>query len=345
MFRRLIPVIVTLLLVVNVASAKDEKSVRLRVMQLSYITQNGVIDVQIDGTVVLERLSWPFATDYLALAPGTHQLTTFISDKPDSSASTSLVLEVGHSYSVIVDGDYADRVNYVVLNETNLSSQATGSSAFVINLTSEPITNITANDEVLIENIPPGDYRLIGLPETEFTLAGKVGERSYSETYTPHANTLFLVVVRLTPSGDLQVIYHRSSPLTIAGYLKAVGNGAQFSQVAAVIGRTDLLDSVRDDGQYTLFLPTDQVLTKLVIPTEASQVRDLLSRHVIAQNLPPYHLPKHDNLTTLAGSAVSLNFGSTASGYWEIEGAPVLWDIRLANGVIYAIDGVINSSR
>jgi len=52
-------------------------------------------------------------------------------------------------------------------------------------------------------------------------------------------------------------------------------------------------------------------------------------------------LPSYDTLTTLAGAVVSLNFGATDSGYWEIEGAPILWDLRLADGVIYAIDGVV----
>ncbi len=67
----------------------------------------------------------------------------------------------------------------------------------------------------------------------------------------------------------------------------------------------------------------------------------LLAGHIVAENLPPYLLLGRNTLTTLAGSAVSLAFTGTASGYWEIEGAPIMWDVRLANGVIYAIDGVI----
>jgi hypothetical protein len=46
----------------------------------------------------------------------------------------------------------------------------------------------------------------------------------------------------------------------------------------------------------------------------------------------------------LAGNTVSFNFGSTDSGYWEIEGIPILWDVRLADGVIYGIEGVINAA-
>lgn len=103
-----------------------------------------------------------------------------------------------------------------------------------------------------------------------------------------------------------------------------------------------------DDGAYSLFLPVNGVVEDLtaanLIPDDA-QLGDLFATHIATENLPPYALLQNETLTMLSGNTVSLNFGVTDSGYWEIEGVAILWDVRLANGVIYGIDGVINSAQ
>lgn len=346
MSRNLALVMLALLFGVHVVSGQDDEIARLRVMQLSYVTQGSAIaDIRIDDDIVFEAISFPFTTDYIELAADSHTLTTTISNDPNISASTSLVLESGHSYSVIVEGDYREGVTFILVEENDAPLEETGSAAILVNLTGQAITDIALDDDPVLEHIPVDAYGVISLPVTEFTLSGRLGDRGYSETFNPHSNTLFLVAVRLLPSGDPQIIYQRSSPLTIAGYLQSVGEGAQFSQIVKSIAMTDLLQSTITDGdEYTLFLPINAAFDG-EITIDTNQLSDLLSRHIIAQNLPPYLLPGNKRLTTVAGTTVSLNFGSTTNGYWEIEGAPILWDVRLANGVIYGIDGVINPSR
>lgn len=336
---------IALLLVVNSTIAQNNETARLRLMQLSFSSQSAMADIQIDGEVVLEGISFPFTTDYLELTPGSHILTTMISGEPTATASASLTLEAGKSYSVIVEGDYAEGANFIVIDESMMLLEATASAAMVINLTNQPISNIALNDRLLIENIPMGEYRTLSLPSTEFTLSGNLGDRRYSETFSPHSNTLFLIVIRLIPSGEAQIIYHRSSPLTVADYLQSVDAEAQFSQIAEFMGMTDLLNAFSDDGEYTLFLPTNQALSNTILLSDADSLYALLSSHIITQNLPPYRLPERETLMTLGGERVSLTFGTTDSGYWEIEGVPILWDVRLANGVIYGIEGVINRSE
>lgn len=336
-------VLLALCLAVTAARGQDAESARLRLMQLSYVSEgSAAADIQVDDTVVFEGIGFPFTTDYVELAAGSHTLTTFNTDEPAFSASTLLTLESGHSYSVVADGDYREGVNFIVVDEgVTPAEENPGSTALVVNLSGQPITDIAVDGEAVLDAIAVDSYGTIRLPETEFVMSGRLGDRDYSETFNPHSNTLFLIAVRQMPSGDPQIIYQRSSPLTIAGYLQSVGEGAQFSQAAGLFAATGLLDSMSDGAEYTLFLPTDTALGGFSPLADAGELRALLSNAIVPQGLPPYMLPSYDTLTTLAGAVVSLNFGATDSGYWEIEGAPILWDLRLADGVIYAIDGVV----
>ncbi|MBL8162234.1 MAG: fasciclin domain-containing protein [Anaerolineae bacterium] len=338
-----------LLFSITFAQAQGDDPARLRIMQLSYLPEiSAVIDIVLDDVLIFEDIVWPFATDYVEVAAGEHTLTTAIVDQPDANASTLLTLEAGQSYSVIVNGQYSQQVTFVIVEETELLAEADGSIAIIVNLTEQVISNVTIDDAPVLSEIPAGDYGFLALPPAEATIGGIVGELAYSEVFTPLANTDFLIVVLSMPSGEPQIIYHRSSRLTITEYLQSIHEGAQFARVAELLAQTDILDSLADDGAYSLFLPVNGVIDDLIaanlIP-DAAQLGGLFATHITTQNLPPYALPQNETLAMLAGNTVSLNFGVTDSGYWEIEGAPILWDVRLANGVIYGIDGVINSTQ
>jgi hypothetical protein len=334
---------------VTVVQSQGDQPVRLRIMQLSYLPPSSVaIDIYLDETLVLEDIGFPFATDYFATVSGEHVLKTVISDQADKSAATMLTLEPGHSYSVIASGDYSQQVTFMVVDETELLAGSSGSTATIVNLTGQPISNITVDDVLLLPEIPTNGYGFLALPDLEATIGGMIGDLSYSETFIPHANTDFLIAVTLMPTGEPQIIFHRSSRLTVAEYLQSIHEGAQFALIAGMIAETDLLNSLEDDSAYTMFLPVNAAVDQALaagISFDTAQLSNLLAGHATMQNLPPHLLPQHQTVTTLAGNTVSIDFGATASGYWEIEGAPILWDVRLANGVIYGIDGMIRLSQ
>lgn len=349
MLKKTLYLFLILLSSIPFVQAQSDDPARLRIMQLSYLPEiSAVIDIVLNDALIFEDIGWPFATDYVEVVAGEHTLVTAIVDQPDARASTELTLESGHSYSVIVDGEYSQQVTFVVVEETELLAEVDGSTAIIVNLTEQAISNVTIDDAPVLSEIPAGDYGFLALPPAEATIGGIVGEFAYSEVFTPHANTDFLIAVRLMPSGEPQIIYHRSSRLTIAEYLQSIHEGAQFAQVAELIAQTDILDSLADDGEYTLFLPVnaavDRALAAGIIP-DATQLGSLFATHINTENLPPYALPQNETLTMLDGNVISINFGPTDSGYWEIAEAPILWDVRLSNGVIYGIDGVTDMSQ
>jgi len=56
----------------------------------------------------------------------------------------------------------------------------------------------------------------------------------------------------------------------------------------------------------------------------------------------PNDLRHKNQLTTLQGGNLTFNYGKTTSGLWEInDGTGIEYDVRLANGVLYAIDGIL----
>ena len=342
MFRSITLLIATLLIIIGSISAQDAEPARMRVMQLSFANSEATVDVRVDGEVVFTGIPWPFVTDYVELALGDHTLTTTLADQ-SATASTSLMLEAGRSYSVVVHGDYREGVTFTVIDESDLPLAETGGGAIILNLTPEPITDLRVNSAPARDLIPPGEHAFLNLPAAPFTIAGQLGGLAYREGFTPLSNAILLGVVRMTPDGDLQIIYQRSSHLTVAEYLKSIGPDALFSGFAGALAPEVVDTTLPDDGTYTLFLPTNQALEQVGVLIEGASEAAFLAGHTTAQSLPPTILPNHNARPMLNGRTAQLAFSATPSGYWEIDGAAILWDLRLANGVIYAIDGVLGA--
>jgi hypothetical protein len=206
MIRKTLLALVVLIALVSIVSAQSETA-WLRVMQLSYTDTHWTIDVQLDGEIVFEGIAWPFATDYVELAPGEHTLTTTMVEVPEVSASATVVVEAAHRYSVVVHGHYSEGVTFTVIDETDLPLEAPGSVGVIVNMTAAPISELTVNDVPTIASIPAGGQEVVSLPVTPFTISGKLGEESYSDEIVPLSNAILLAVVRQNPDGAIQIIY------------------------------------------------------------------------------------------------------------------------------------------
>lgn len=345
MFKKRLLIIVVLVAVINFAHAQDADMAQLRIMQLSFVPDvSATVTIELDKQPLFENISFPFTTDYATIPAGDHQLTLTVVDADDISASTELILESGHTYSVIAEGDYsADAVQFVLIDEGNVSLDTTGSAAIVVNLT--PVEfDIYIEDELALDDLSTGAISYLSLPLIEFTAYGTFdgdsSERVEIDTFSAMPNTVVLAVARYTDSGELQTIFHRSSDLTIADYVRATVPATVFHVSASALSLLDELELLNDDGRYTVFLPHNDTFEVF----DLESLPDVMSNHIVPENLPPTILPQHETLTTINGDTVTLQFGDTESGYWEIEGAPILWDVRLRNGTLYVIDGVILSS-
>jgi len=324
----------------------QEESVQLRVMQLSFIpAQSAMIDIRINNEIAFEGVRFPFTTPYVDLPPGEHTLTTTIVDNTDATASTSFTLEAGTHYTIIVEGDYSeDAVQFIIIDEADLPRDETGSAAVVVNLTPESLDYVV-NNEIAMTDIEPEEFRSATLPEgylsTAVTITGNMSEVLFEQEFTAVPELTLITVLRTSSTGDLQRLFARSSSATIAEYLLSIDGVEPFAD--AVNSQTSRAVAQSESGAYTFFQPTGDAIDALgdEAPTDPTELEEWVANHITLADLPPYELLGFESLPMLSSNTVSLQFEGTEGGWWEIEGAPIWWDIRFVDGMVYIIDGVI----
>lgn len=333
------------LMVSSSAAQQAGEPTRLRVMQLSFMSEepfSAFINIWFDDDLVFENVVFPFTTDYVELSPGTHTITTAVAMEEPPVAAVTLNLEAGQSYTVIVDGDYSvGSVDFTLIPENDLPLDETGSAAILVNQLREPI-DAYIDDELIVEGLNPNDYALRSLPNRVLlitvTRAGDPDTIIYEVGGEALPNTTLLAVVIGSNAEDATLLLQRTSDLPITDYLKAHLSDGAFRAAAELLLETDVLAGLESDTDYTLFLPSN---ASGVAELSDQDLAEMLSNHITEGSLPPYALIGTETLTMTGSLEATLVYGETESGYWEIEGAPILWDVQVANGIIYYIDGVI----
>lgn len=126
----------------------------------------------------------------------------------------------------------------------------------------------------------------------------------------------------------------------------AVGAG-QFSTLAAALEAADLIGTLRGDGPFTVFAPTDEAFAKLpegtvenlLKPENREQLTAILTYHVVAGKVYAADVVELQAATTVNGSDVAIE---VKDGGVRIDNANVIkTDIGASNGVIHVIDAVI----
>ncbi|WP_041745859.1 fasciclin domain-containing protein [Coraliomargarita akajimensis] len=120
----------------------------------------------------------------------------------------------------------------------------------------------------------------------------------------------------------------------------------QFKTLVAAVQAADLVDTLKGDGPYTVFAPTDEAFASLpdgtveslLKPENKDKLVAILAYHVVpakvmAKDVKPMEAP------TVNGQTATIQI---ADGRVMIEGATVVaTDIESSNGVIHVIDKVI----
>jgi uncharacterized surface protein with fasciclin (FAS1) repeats len=126
----------------------------------------------------------------------------------------------------------------------------------------------------------------------------------------------------------------------------AVGDGSLKTIVAAAQA-AGLVDTLKSDGPFTVFAPTDDAFAKLpegtianlLQPENKDQLAEILAYHVVPGKVLASDVVKITSAKTVNGKSVSVKV--SGSGVM-IDGANVIaTDIETSNGVIHVIDSVI----
>ena len=121
----------------------------------------------------------------------------------------------------------------------------------------------------------------------------------------------------------------------------------QFETLAAALGAAGLVDTLKGDGPFTVFAPTDAAFAKLpegtveslLKPENRDQLVAILTYHVVAGKVKAADVVKLSEAETVNGQSVSIE---VSDGGVRIDNANVIaTDIGASNGVIHVIDSVI----
>ncbi|WP_295892222.1 fasciclin domain-containing protein [uncultured Vibrio sp.] len=126
----------------------------------------------------------------------------------------------------------------------------------------------------------------------------------------------------------------------------AVENGS-FNTLVAAVKAAGLVDTLKGDGPFTVFAPTDEAFAKLpegtveslLKPENKDQLIDILTYHVVAGKVMASDVVSLNSATTVEGKDVTIDvMGSNV----KINNAQVIAaDVGASNGVIHVIDSVL----
>ncbi len=121
----------------------------------------------------------------------------------------------------------------------------------------------------------------------------------------------------------------------------------QFNTLAAALDAADLVGTLKGDGPYTVFAPTDEAFAKLpegtveslLKPENRDQLVSILTYHVVPGKVMAADVVNLSEATTVNGSDIEI---AVVDGSVQINDATVVAaDVDASNGVIHVIDTVI----
>ncbi|MDN3702221.1 fasciclin domain-containing protein [Vibrio artabrorum] len=126
----------------------------------------------------------------------------------------------------------------------------------------------------------------------------------------------------------------------------AVENGS-FNTLVTAVKAAGLVETLKGEGPFTVFAPTDEAFAKLpdgtidmlLKPENKDKLIAVLTYHVVSGKVMAADVMKIDRADTLQGQAVMV---STNDGTVMINNAKVIAaDVKASNGVIHVIDTVL----
>lgn len=126
----------------------------------------------------------------------------------------------------------------------------------------------------------------------------------------------------------------------------AVAAGS-FKTLAAALGAAGLVDTLKGDGPFTVFAPTDEAFAKLpagtveelLKPENKAKLTDILTYHVVAGKVDAKAAMKLSTATALNKKALTL---VVKDGALFLNDSKVTTaDVEASNGVIHIIDSVL----
>jgi uncharacterized surface protein with fasciclin (FAS1) repeats len=119
-----------------------------------------------------------------------------------------------------------------------------------------------------------------------------------------------------------------------------------FETLVAAVGAAGLVDTLKGEGPFTVFAPSDKAFAALpegtvetlLLPENKDQLVAILTYHVVPGKVMSTDLSDDMTATTVQGGDIMIDLDNGV----KVNGATVTTaDIETSNGVIHVIDAVI----
>ena len=118
-----------------------------------------------------------------------------------------------------------------------------------------------------------------------------------------------------------------------------------FNTLVTAVKAAGLVETLKGEGPFTVFAPTDAAFAKVPTDTlnallaDKAALANVLTYHVVAGKVMAADVVKLTSAETVHGQAVSIE---VKDGKVYVDGAQVVTtDIKASNGVVHVIDAVI----
>ena len=126
----------------------------------------------------------------------------------------------------------------------------------------------------------------------------------------------------------------------------AVADG-RFTTLVAALQAADLVETLKGEGPFTVFAPTDDAFAKLpagtvetlLQPENLDQLKNILLYHVVSGKVMAADVVELDSAETVLGQNVTIKV--TDGKVFVNDAEVVITDIETYNGVIHVIDSVL----
>lgn len=158
----------------------------------------------------------------------------------------------------------------------------------------------------------------------------------------------FLAIVAMVVSGAMGAYAdHHGDDKKQKDIVDTAVKAGQFETLVAAVKAAGLVETLKGEGPFTVFAPTDEAFKKLgdeaiadlIKPENKDKLTAILTYHVVPGKVMAADVTEIEKAKTVQGQEIKVK---VKEGKVHIDGATVVKaDIEASNGVIHVIDSVI----
>jgi len=204
--------------------------------------------------------------------------------------------------------------------------------------------DIPALTDILLYHVVPGEVKaadVVELSSAETALGDKIGIKFDGEKIMINDAQVVIADI-VTTNGVIHVIDTVLIPRDIVD--TAVADG-RFTTLAAALEAAGLVETLKGEGPFTVFAPTDDAFAKLPEGTveallqDIPALTDILLYHVVSGEVMAADVVSLESAEAVSGQSISIKVmdGKVFLNDSEV----IITDVVATNGVIHVIDSVL----